>query len=219
MPQWSPGTWPPLDDRHLHQWGDARARATVPIRLSPHVIPNPNNAHLSQIEWNVIKHPSTARRLTANHVVVELGGVWEHPVTDAGAQKVMMTCNVGHMSTLWGPVVIDNSKGEGQGRAVTVRDLFDAIYRYFCVPLTLAEVRYVCGLHPSNYHRLADAYRQRCRESDGLEGWEAQQGFRRADVLGDCKYWWGVWVSTREGVWWLNMGLVNLAHRKPTSGV
>lgn len=196
MPQWTPGPWPSLD------WA-----SDIPIRLSPYIIPNPNNAYLPLINWNVTKHPSTAKRLTPNHVIVDMASIWGHTVTHTEAQTIVVTCDIGHMSTLWGPIVVNHSK------PVTLRDLFEAIYQYFQVPLTYPEVQYICDLNPSNYHRLADAYYQRCRESMALPGWEARQGFRRADVLGDRKHWWGVWISSRHGVWWLNLGLMNPSHR------
>lgn len=198
MSQWTPGTWPPLD------WA-----RDVPIRLSPHIIPNPNNAYLPLIDWNVTKHPSTAKRLTPNHVVVDMASIWSHSVTHTDATKIVVTCDVGHMSTLWGPVVVDHSA------PVTLRDLFEAIHQYFQVPLTYPEVKYICELHPDNYRLLTDAYYERCRESAALPGWEARQGYKRVDVLGDRKYWWGVWIATRNGTWWLNLGLVNPAHRVP----
>jgi len=198
MPQWTPGTWPPLDWAH-----------DVPIRLSPHIIPNPNNRHLPLIDWNVTKHPSTAKRLTPNHVVVDMSSIWEHPATHTNARMIVVTCDVGYMSTLWGPVVID------QSGPVTLRDLFEAIYQYFQVPLTYPEVQYICNLHPSNLRRMTDAYYHWCRESFALPGWEAWQGLKRADVLGDRKHWWGVWISSRHGAWWLNLGLMNPAHRVP----
>ena len=196
MPQWTPGTWPPLD------WA-----RDIPIRLSPDIIPNPNNAHLPLIDWNVTKHPSTAKRLTPNHVVVDMASIWGRAVTHTDAHTVVVACDAGYMSTLWGPVVIDKN------RPVTVRDLFEAIYAYFQIPLTLPEVQYILDLHPNNYRRLTDAFSERCRESAALPGWEARQGYRRVDVLGDRKYWWGVWISSRNGTWWLNLGLINPAHR------
>ncbi|KAF8124588.1 hypothetical protein EV363DRAFT_1354012 [Boletus edulis] len=198
MPQWAPGTWPPLD------WA-----RDVPIRLSPHIIPNPNNAHLPMIGWNVTKHPSMAKRLTPNHVIVDMSSISGDTVTHTKANTIVVTCDVGHMSTLWGPIVIDQSE------PVTLRDLFEAIYEYFQIPLTHPEVQYICGLHPSNLRRLTDAYYERCRESVALPGWEARQGLKRADVLGDRKYWWGVWMSSRCGVWWLNLGLMNPVHCLP----
>ncbi|KAF8551795.1 hypothetical protein OG21DRAFT_1512333 [Imleria badia] len=198
MPQWTPGTWPPLD------WA-----RDIPIRLSPHIIPNPNNAYLPLIDWNVTKHPSTAKRLTPNHVIVDMASIWSHPVTHTNATKIVVICDVGYMSTLWGPVVVDHSE------PVTLCDLFEAIYHYFQVPLTYPEVKYICELHQSNYRLLTDAYYKRCRESAALPGWEAKQGYKRADALGDRKHWWGVWIASRDGTWWLNLGLVNPAHRVP----
>ncbi|KAF9218685.1 hypothetical protein BS17DRAFT_519681 [Gyrodon lividus] len=198
MPQWSPGTWPPLD------WANE-----VPVRLSPHIIPNPNSATLAQIDWNLTKNPSTAKRLTANHVSVGLDAIRSQAITHPEAKKVLIVCDVGYLSTLWGAIVID------QTRKVTIQDLLDAIYQYFQTPLTHPEVEYIKRLDRSNYHVLEDAYRHRCLQSNALPGWEARQGLRRVDCLGDRKYWWGVWVSQRGGSWWLNLGLINPAHRQP----
>ncbi|KAF9234745.1 hypothetical protein BU15DRAFT_52219, partial [Melanogaster broomeanus] len=198
MPHWTPGTWPPLDWPH-----------NIPIHLSPHLIPNPINAHLPQINWDVTKSPATATRLTPNHVNVGLESILGQAITYPEAKKVFVMCDVGHMSALWHPIRIN------QTRKVTIRDLFDAIYQYFQTPLTHPEVEYIRGLDRNNYHVLEDAYRRRCRESTSLPGWEARQGLRRVDCLGDRKHWWGVWITQQGGTWVLNLGLINLAHPQP----
>ncbi|KIJ59984.1 hypothetical protein HYDPIDRAFT_32710 [Hydnomerulius pinastri MD-312] len=198
-PQWSPGTWPPLN------WPN-----DVPLRLSPYLIPNPINANLAQIDWDVSKNPSTARRLTGAHINADLSAIWSHAATYPDVKKVLVLIDGGYMSTLWGPIVID------QTGKVTIRDLFEAIHEYFNTPLNRVEVDYITSLGRNNYNTLVDAYRQRCRGSSSLPGWEAQQGFRRVDCLGDRKHWWGVWISpSPDGTWCLNLGLINPAHRQP----
>ncbi|KIJ11713.1 hypothetical protein PAXINDRAFT_84136 [Paxillus involutus ATCC 200175] len=198
MPQWSPGTWPPV------AWPN-----DIPIRLSPHIVPNPINANLAQIDWNLTKNPTTAKRLTANHVTVGLGAIWDQAITHPEANKVLVMCDVGYLSTLWGPIVID------QTRKVTVQDLFNAIHEYFQISLTRPEFEYIKSLDRNNQHVLEDAFEQRVLHSDALPGWERRQGIRRVDCLGDRKHWWGVWMTQQAGSWWLNLGLINPAHRQP----
>ncbi|KIK12755.1 hypothetical protein PISMIDRAFT_18509 [Pisolithus microcarpus 441] len=40
----------------------------APVRLAPWLIPNPVNPYVPQLERDVSKHPSTARRVTGAHV-------------------------------------------------------------------------------------------------------------------------------------------------------
>ncbi|KAL4064730.1 hypothetical protein V8B97DRAFT_1300688 [Scleroderma yunnanense] len=214
VPIWSPGTWP------LMPWP-----IDVPVRLAPWLIPNPINSVLPQLEWDVSTHPSTARRVTGAHVNVALdmsgaGGsrgraILDEPATSPGFDRILVLCDVGLMSRLWGPIVIEPARGN----TVTIRDLLDGIHTFFQTPLTHAEVGHISTLGRDNYSLLVDAYRKRTTDprvgaDTGLRDWEWRQGLKRVDCLGDRRWWWGVWVTyNSNGTWNLNLGLVNPAHR------
>lgn len=197
----------------------------VPVRLAPWLIPNPLNSGLPQLEWDVGTHPLTARRVTGAHVNVALdtaaaGGSWgraihDEPATSPGFDRILVLCDVGLMSRLWGPIVIEGTRGN----TVTIGDLLGGIHAFFQTPLTRAEVDHISSLGHDNYRLLVDAYRTRTtdprvRAGTGLSEWEWRQGLRRVDCLGDRRWWWGVWVTyNSNGTWQLNLGLVNPAHR------
>ncbi|KAI6033613.1 hypothetical protein BKA83DRAFT_4178648, partial [Pisolithus microcarpus] len=57
----SPGTWPPM------LWP-----TDIPVRLAPWLIPIPIDPYVPQLEWDVSKHPLTARYVTGAHVTIPL---------------------------------------------------------------------------------------------------------------------------------------------------
>ncbi|KAI6120066.1 hypothetical protein EDD17DRAFT_1012609 [Pisolithus thermaeus] len=209
VPQWSPGTWPPMP------WP-----TDVPVRLAPWLIPNPVNPGVPQLDWDVSLHPTTARRVTGAHVTLPLdsagGGstgirIDNEPATSPASDRIVVLCDVGLVNQLWGPIVI-----ERPGRRVTVRDLLEGIYAFFQTHLTHAEVERISSLGEDNYRLLVDAYRKRTtqRQLGVLRDWEWREGMRRVDCLGDGRWWWGVWVTYNSNeTWQLNLGLVNPAHR------
>ncbi|KAI6100015.1 hypothetical protein EV401DRAFT_925360 [Pisolithus croceorrhizus] len=209
IPQWSPGTWPPMP------WP-----TDVPVRLAPWLIPNPVNPGVPHLDWDVSLHPTTARRITGAHVTLPLdsavGGstgirIDNEPVTSLASDRIVVLCDVGLVNQLWGPIVI-----ERPGRRVTIRDLLEGIYAFFQAHLTRAEVERISSLGEDNYRLLVDAYRKRTtqRQLGVLRDWEWREGMRRVDYLGDGRWWWGVWVTyNSDQTWQLNLGLVNPAHR------
>ncbi|KAI6033494.1 hypothetical protein BKA83DRAFT_4177868, partial [Pisolithus microcarpus] len=66
--RWGPGAWPPM------LWP-----TDVPVRLAPWLVPSPVNPCVPQLEWDMSRHPLTARHVTGAHVTIPLdsagGGV------------------------------------------------------------------------------------------------------------------------------------------------
>ncbi|KAI6033630.1 hypothetical protein BKA83DRAFT_1805288 [Pisolithus microcarpus] len=229
IPQWSPATWPPPP------WP-----TDAPVRLAPHLIPNPVNPYVPQLEWDVSRHPSTARRVTSAHVTIPLhstvggggggggrdgrstGPRVDEPVTYPASDRIIVSCDqIGIIGQLWGPIVIERSGG----RSVTIRDLLAGIYAFFQSRVTRAEVDRISSLGRDNYRSMVDAYRRRTtrRELGALRDWEWREGMRRVDCLGEGRWWWGAWLiypyyndgdDNLEGTpWRLHLGLMDSAHR------
>ncbi|KAH7920770.1 hypothetical protein BV22DRAFT_1107536 [Leucogyrophana mollusca] len=190
--QWTPGTFPPLSHPH-----------DLPVRLAPWLIPNPVNATLPQITWDITQHPSAAKRLTGSHVSVDASTVFKELATLPGVKRLQIVCDTGHMSNLWGPINVERSS------KVKIRDVLDAIYEFFQSPLTGPEVSYLESLSRGNREHMEQAFRRRCRESPGLPGFEWRQGLRRVDCLGDKTSFWGLWITfLPDSTWYLNLGLI-----------
>jgi len=83
-PTWTPGTWPPA--------ATSRSRS---IQLAPWMIPNPCNAVLPHIMWDVSQLPTTANRITGNHVIVSLGGKLDDVATHPAVDRLVVACQVG----------------------------------------------------------------------------------------------------------------------------
>ncbi|KAI6011105.1 hypothetical protein EDC04DRAFT_2766788 [Pisolithus marmoratus] len=113
--QWSPGTWPPL-------------------------MPSPGNSNIPQIERDVSRHPTTARRLTSAHGALPLNsrrgwstgaGIDQQLATSPAFDRISVRHDVGLASQLWGPIVIERPV-----RRVTILDLLECIYVFFHKHLT-----------------------------------------------------------------------------------
>ncbi|KAI6011109.1 hypothetical protein EDC04DRAFT_2905651 [Pisolithus marmoratus] len=209
VPQWSPGTWPPVP------WP-----TDVPVRLAPWLIPNPINPNVPRIVWDVSTHPTTARRVTGAHVTLPLysggggstaAGIDHEQVTSPASDRILVRYDVGSIYQLWGPIIVERPGGR-----VTIRDLLEGIYAFFQAPLTHAEVERISSLGQDNYRLLVDAYRRRTtqRQLGVLRDREWREGLRRVDCLGDERWWWGARVTDNsDGTWQLHLGLMNSAHR------
>ncbi|KAI6011117.1 hypothetical protein EDC04DRAFT_2547489, partial [Pisolithus marmoratus] len=205
VPQWSPGTWPPLP------WP-----TDIPVRLAPWLIPNPVNPNVPQIEWDVSTHPTTARRVTGTHVTLALdsgvggsagAGIAHEPATSPASNRILVRYGVGPINQLWGPIIVERPGGR-----VTIRDLLEGIYAFFQQPLTHTEVEHISSLGQDNYRLLVDAYRRRTtqRQLGVLRDREWREGLKRVDCLGDERWWRGAWVTRNsDGTWQLNLGLRN----------
>ncbi|KAI6033647.1 hypothetical protein BKA83DRAFT_4042985 [Pisolithus microcarpus] len=211
IPHWSHGPWPPMP------------RPTdIPVQLAPWLIPNPIDPYVPQLEWDVSRHPSTARRVTGAQGGGSTGTIIDEPVTYPTSDRIIISCDqIGIIGQLWGPIVVERSGG----RSVTVRDLLAGIYAFFQTRVTRAEVDRISSLGRDNYRSMVDAYRRRTtwRDLGALRDWEWREGMRRVDCLGEGRWWWGVWVSYpyyNDGddnlhgpPWRLHLGLVDPAHR------
>ncbi|KAI5991925.1 hypothetical protein EDD15DRAFT_2549481, partial [Pisolithus albus] len=219
IPQRNPGTRPPMS-----------RPMDMPVRLAPWLMPNPVNPYIPQLEWDVSRHPSTARRVTGAHVTVPLDsaeggagagstgtGIANAPVTYPESDRIIISCDqIGIIGQLWGPIVIERLGG----RRVTIGDLLAGIYAFLQTRVTRAEVDRISALGEENYQSMVDAYRRRTtrRELGALRDWEWREGVRRVDCLGEGRWWWGAWMtypyhndgdSNLDGPRWrLSLGLV-----------
>ncbi|KIN97826.1 hypothetical protein M404DRAFT_67092, partial [Pisolithus tinctorius Marx 270] len=129
------------------------------------------------------------------------------PATLPPSDRILVLCDLGWISQLWGPIVIERPGGR-----VTIRDLLEGIYIFFQMHLSRAEVEHISSLEPNNYGLLVDAYQRRTtqRHLGVLRDWEWREVMRRVDCLGDRRWWWEVWVThNSNGTWQLNLGLAN----------
>lgn len=193
---WTPGTWPPTP------WD----MTPVPIRLSPCIIPNPGNPDLPQIVWDITQNPIRAQRITGAHTIIPLASRMGEQAVVPAVQEIHIATQNPIVQQMWGNISLQTVS------AATIWDLLHAIYEYFQTPLTYAEVGYLQSLDPNNYDVLVAAWRARCNVTPSLPGFEAAQGLKRADLLGDQRAFWGMWVSIddAQNSWYLNLGLVNL---------
>ncbi|KZT24767.1 hypothetical protein NEOLEDRAFT_392347 [Neolentinus lepideus HHB14362 ss-1] len=194
-PTWVAPAWPPVPV----------PGTDILMRLAPCLIPNPVNALLPQIIWDVAKSPVTARKLTGRHIILDMMEDFRQPATAPIVRKLIIVCDFGSLRTLWPPVELQ------QDRPISVWDIMNAIYEFFQKRLRRREFEYIKALQPDNEAILRDAFYRRCQDSPTLYDWEIQQGYKRVDVLGDSRVWWGVWVTYNpDNTWQLNLGLMPL---------
>lgn len=170
------------------------------------MIPNPVNPELPHLVWDISQNPSRTRRITGAHTIISARPQLNEQAIVPDTHVVYIALQASIVQQLWGPIKILKQT------TVTAGDILFAIYDYFQTPLTHAEVDFLSGLHPDNYPRLVDAWMARCNVTPALPGFEARQGLKRVDILGDRRCWWGCWVCVDQasGSWYLNLGLVNL---------
>ncbi|TFK46515.1 hypothetical protein OE88DRAFT_1729062 [Heliocybe sulcata] len=194
-PNWTTPPWPPV----------SMPGTEMPMRIAPCLIPNPVNALLPQIVWDVSKSPSTARKITGRHIILDMVEDFKQPATAPTVQKLVIVCDFGALRSLWPQIEIE------QDGPITVWDVMNAIYEFFQKRLRKREVEFIQSLQPGNEAILRDSFYRRCQDSPGLYEWEVQQGYKRVDVLGDSRVWWGVWVTYNpDDTWQLNLGLMPL---------
>ncbi|KAH8091012.1 hypothetical protein BXZ70DRAFT_489241 [Cristinia sonorae] len=91
---------------------------------------------------------------------------------------------------------------------LSCRDVFEAIYRGFQIPLTEEEH---AKLIPPKSERLREAqkhYRRRCKTSaGGISGRLEKAGIMRIDVLGDQTVFMGLRQDPEDRFWVLELGL------------
>jgi hypothetical protein len=157
------------------------------LHLNPTLIPNPNDARIPHLMWDITDHPEYAKRVTGRNCVVPLKNRYNE-------EAVFPSSNVLHIyvdhnlatAAFWGPIIVKSKN------SVTVYDVLMAIFKYFQKPLQREEYDYLVGLDPENIVRMSDSFEQRCILSkNNLPLFEREQGIRRIDTFGDLKTWWG----------------------------
>ncbi len=183
----APGTAPGWVSPAWPMQAASPTQASVSLHLNPTLTPNPNNAWLPHLVWDVSEHPSYARRLTGRDLTVpivnrlEQSAVWPN-------STVLHIYVDHHLATtaFWGPIIVKNKK------AITVYDVLMAIFEYFQTQLRQEEYDYLVGLDPDNIAKMCDSFQQRCIISrNQLPLYERAQGLRRIDTFGDKRRWWG----------------------------
>lgn len=178
----------------------------MPVLLNPLLIPNPVNPEMPHLVWDISQSPSGTRRITGAHTIISAQPQLKEQATAPNTPDIYIVLQGLIFQQLWGPIKISKQT------TVTAWDVLSAVYDYFQTPLTHTEVEFLGGLHSDNYDRLVDAWKARCNVTPALPGFEARQGLKRVDLLGDKRCWWGCWVEIDQtnGSWYLNLGLVNL---------
>lgn len=182
--------------------------AGTPILLAPYIIPNPANAYLPHFMWDVSASPETAKRITGNHIILNVQDKFKEPITYPPVKRLVVRCNVGVAEALWGPIEVKQSGKKG----VSILDVLTSIYDYFQVGVGRREVErmsYALG-DGEVYRKMTDAMFQRCITTPALPGYEMRAGLKRVDCLGDATFFWGMYITYNDDLTWqLNLGLVN----------
>jgi len=200
-PTWTPGAWPPPPS------AGATSRRAL-IQLAPWMIPNPCNGSLPHIMWDVSQLPTTAKRITGNHVIKDLTEKLDDIATHPAVDRLVVVCQVGVAEQQWGHVEIKASRPKG----VTVWDVFNGIFEYFQKRVGRRELDRMKGMLGDDKleEKMADAFYQRLLVTPALPGYERKEGLKRVDCLGDACFFWGLYVSYNDdGSWQLNLGLVH----------
>lgn len=200
-PTWTPGAWPPSASV-------AETSRRALIRLAPWMIPNPCNASLPHIMWDISQLPTTAKRITGNHVIRDVAEKLDDIATHPAVDRLVVVCQVGVAQQMWGCVEIKASRPKG----VTVWDVFNGIFEYFQKRVGRRELDRMKEMLGDDQleEKMADAFYQRLLVTPALPGYELKQGLKRVDCLGDGCFFWGLYVSYNDdNSWQLNLGLVN----------
>jgi hypothetical protein len=203
-PYWTPGDWPPSAPLRDRQNDDRR----VLIQVAPWIIPNPCNAYLPHLMWDISQHPTTAKRITGNHIIMDVSSKLTEVATYPAVDRLVIACNVGVAQRLWGLINVKQSRPGG----VRIWDIMLAIHEYFQIRVGRRELDRISKALGDEkvYEKMADAMYQRCIVTPALPGYEMRNGLKRIDYLGDTTFFWGLYVSySEEGTWQLNLGLVN----------
>jgi len=198
---WTPGTWPPASS-------SATTGRRAVIQLAPWMIPNPCNAAMPHIMWDISQLPTTAKRITGNHVITNVTDKLDDVATNPAVDRLVVVCQVGVAQSLWGCIDVRASRPKG----VTVWDVFNGVYEYFQKRIgrrELGRMKEMLGDERLE-EKMADAFYQRILITPALPGYELKEGLKRVDCLGDASFFWGLYVSYNDdNTWQLNLGLVN----------
>ena len=187
-PLWEPGTYPP------EPFG-----VPVPLRIHPHIIPNPNNPTVPQLQWDIIHRPELATRLTGRGCIVPVD--LDQAAVEPIVQKVWVTSDHPILTIWmqrWGPILVDKPD-------ITIRDILGAIYNYFQQPMRPEDVEFATAT-ATNGHNLTVAAHQRIQDSYELH---TVGVFKRVDVVGGHRRFQGLRpVVCQDNTWKLYMGLL-----------
>lgn len=193
--------------------GSRNSVYTVPNSLPQHAHLGPMKGPALNLHWKLLPyHPNRSKRFLHFDVAfpthdIEFRqnssyGVQRTSLSDADLDKsaadeklVKMTINFQRGPFEWD---IDVKRDKG----IRVRDVFEAIYAAFDVPLTPHEK----GLIP--HHRRAayeEAFRLRCKLAPGLPIVEQRQGWKRVDMLLHETLFRGLTQPKSGGDWVLNL--------------
>jgi len=132
--------------------------------------------------------PSTAKRLTGRNIYVDAS--FDALATNPPTNHIHVTCRgaIGSWIDHWGPIVIEKPD-------INVFDILNAIYEYFQTLLTFEDVDRAIALDSQNMVALTDAFGARLQATHNLYEFEAQNGLRRVDFLGNNRMFSGLTVS------------------------
>jgi hypothetical protein len=197
---WTPGAWPPTSA--------SSPTRRAPIQLAPWMIPNPSNAALPHIMWDISQLPTSAKRITGNHVITSVTEKLDDIATYPSVDRLVVVCQVGVAQNLWGHIDVRASGPKG----VTVWDVFNSIFGYFQKRVGRRELDRMKEMAGDEQleEKMAGAFYQRVLITPALPGYELKKGLKRVDCLGDASFFWGLYVSYNDdNTWQLNLGLVN----------
>jgi len=193
------------------RWGRwSRDSPEDEIWLHPHLLLNPFSPHLSAIQWDLHQDPSTARHYSARHHLTPAN--LEIVATSPGVKSLVIDIShsTGHpLLTGWGTTISIEKLVPDKRRNITIGDILYAIYDYFQVPLTHHEVFSVCGSSGQSMDVMQRSLKTRCLTATIPEV-EWKSGFRRVDILGDYRFFYGMAVEedpSSSGIWRLKLML------------
>lgn len=201
-----PGSEPYLS-YHDQPWPPNRQ--ITPVHLAPWMIPNPNDPDTPIIQWDIRRDPCHARRITGRHVSVPLlddsrswskNVVWPPDVT----KHVDIDVNLERAHDHQAQIPVNRDGG------VRTSDVLYALYDYFQQRMTEAELTQYRANNANAFDRLCEAKRKRLEIEDGLLAYNAAQGFKRVDMLGEVTRWFGTWIGAgrNDNNWSLQLGLI-----------
>jgi hypothetical protein len=181
------------------------------IWLHPHLLLNPFNPHLPTIQWDLHQEPSTAQHYSARHHLTPAN--LDIVATSPGVKSLVIDISycTGHpLLADWGTTISIEKHIPDRRRNITIGDILYAIYDYFQVPLTHHEVLSVCGSSRQSLDGMQRSLATRCSSVATIPEVEWKLGYRRVDVLGDYKSFYGMAVEgdpSSSGIWRLKLML------------
>jgi hypothetical protein len=143
-----------------------------------------------RIVWDIIHPPRCAKVIDKNDrdlltkVDLELPA-FKEPRTLKHPKVELTTLSdvASSMLEAWGPIVVRKARP-------TILEVLTAIYDYWAQPLTTDDMLDICQ-ESENIGRLKKAREERAKDGCEFEA-VAMQGFKRSDVLGGHRRFWGL---------------------------